>query len=156
MSCETTQESDRVRRSTSNESLQRIDQQIEENIRFYSKQSPERISDRIRELENEWSIERYLETNAATLALGGAILGLTINRKWFLLPLVVMGFMFQHAIQGWCPPLPVLRRRGIRTRGEIDREKFALKVARGDFSAFQNESQKSPATEVAGMQGGSI
>jgi len=34
----------------------------------------------------------------------------------------------QHGLQGWCPPLPLLRRLGIRTRGEIDREKYALKV----------------------------
>jgi hypothetical protein len=38
-----------------------------------------------------------------------------------------------HAVQGWCPPVPVLRKMGIRTRSEIDREKFALKVLRGDF-----------------------
>lgn len=34
--------------------------------------------------------------------------------------------LLQHGLQGWCPPLPVLRRLGVRTRGEIDREKYAL------------------------------
>jgi hypothetical protein len=33
-----------------------------------------------------------------------------------------------NASTGWCPPLPLLRRLGIRTRGEIDREKYALRA----------------------------
>jgi hypothetical protein len=73
-------------------------------------------------------IERVLEVNASTLALSGLILGLTKNRKWLFLPGIVLPFLLQHGLQGWCPPLPLLRRFGIRTRGEIDREKYALKV----------------------------
>jgi hypothetical protein len=51
-----------------------------------------------------------------------------------VVPGVVLPFLFQHAVQGWCPPLPVLRRLGVRTREEIDREKYALQVLRGDFA----------------------
>ncbi len=39
-----------------------------------------------------------------------------------------------HAIVGWCPPLPLLRSLGFRNRVEIDKEKFALKALRGDFN----------------------
>jgi hypothetical protein len=35
-------------------------------------------------------------------------------------------FLLLHGVKGWCPPLPVLRRLGIRTRDEIDREKYSL------------------------------
>src|SRR4030095_4069227 len=90
------------------------------------------ISTRIAELESEWDMERILETKASTLALTGAVLGL-FNRKWLLLTCGVMAFLFQHAVQGWCPPVPLLRKFGVRTRSEIDREKFALKALRGDF-----------------------
>jgi len=79
-------------------------------------------------LDKEWDIERLLEVNASTLALTGLILGLTVNRKWLLLPGIVLPFLLQHGLQGWCPPLPLLRRLGVRTRGEIDREKYALKA----------------------------
>ena len=58
---------------------------------------------------------------------------MTVSRKWLVLTGAVLGFLFQHAVSGWCPPVPVLRRLGFRTRGEIDREKFALKAMRGDF-----------------------
>lgn len=94
---------------------------------------PERIDDRLEELDREWDIERAIEANAATLALAGLALGATMDRRWLVLPALVTGFLMQHALQGWCPPVPVLRRMGFRTASEIDRERYALKVLRGDF-----------------------
>lgn len=117
---------DRVRRSTSMELNRQIDQQTDNNIHYYANSSPEAIRQRLHELDNEWDVERVLEVNASTLALTGLALGLTVNRNWFILPAAVMGFLLQHGVQGWCPPLPVLRRLGVRTRGEIDREKYEL------------------------------
>ena len=49
------------------------------------------------------------------------------------LPIAVAGFLLQHAVQGWCPPVPVMRRLGFRTEREIDAERTALKALRGDF-----------------------
>jgi hypothetical protein len=60
-------------------------------------------------------------------------LGLTVSRKFFVLPFAVQAFFLQHALQGWCPPIPLLRRLGVRTQAEIDGERFALKALRGDF-----------------------
>jgi hypothetical protein len=65
--------------------------------------------------------------------LTGLVLAVTASRKWLLLPAVVQTFFLQHAVQGWCPPLPVLRRLGVRTAGEINEERYALKALRGDF-----------------------
>lgn len=61
------------------------------------------------------------------------ILGATRARRWLALPALVTTFLFQHAVQGWCPPLPILRRMGIRTSREIELERVALKMLRGDF-----------------------
>jgi hypothetical protein len=72
--------------------------------------------------------------NASALAFTGVVLGLLWNRKFFAIPCLVLPFLFEHAVQGWCPPIPILRRKGVRTRNEIDEEKFALKALRGDFA----------------------
>jgi len=45
-----------------------------------------------------------------------------------------VSFCLQHALQGWCPPLTLFRRLGIRTQREIDDERTALKALRGDFA----------------------
>ncbi len=119
---------DRVRSSTASHVNEEIDHQTDINIQRYKGKSKAEIFERIQMLDKEWDIERVLEVNASTLALTGLILGLTKNRKWLFLPGIVLPFLLQHGLQGWCPPLPLLRRLGIRTRGEIDREKYALKA----------------------------
>jgi len=125
---------DRVRAHTAASVLENIDRKTEEQVRSYATQPKEDISHRIEELEREWDIERLLELNASALAFAGVVLGLTVDKKWLLLPgLVVLPFLFQHAVQDWCPPVSVFRRLGVRTRREIDGEKFALKVLRRDF-----------------------
>jgi hypothetical protein len=144
-------EADRVRANTKPETLRRIDSTMEEKILYYSTQPKEVISDRITQLEREWDIERWLETNASSLALMGLILGLTRSRKYLLVSGTVLSFLLMHAIQGWCPPVPALRKLGIRTRSEIDREKFALKVLRGDFQDVSKSAEafkQHPAAEV--------
>lgn len=123
----TSASADRVRRSTAMHLNEAIDQQTDDNIQRYAGADREAIHARIAELDREWDIERALEVNASTLALSGIALGVTVDRRWLALPAVVMSFLLQHGLQGWCPPLPVLRRLGFRTRGEIDREKYALK-----------------------------
>jgi hypothetical protein len=127
---------DRVRQNTSEDVNRELDRQIAVRVREYSlSQSEDEISQRIDELDREWDIERMLQANASVIGLSGLILGITANKKWLVLPGVVLPFLFQHAVQGWCPPVPLFRRMGFRTRQEIDREKYALKDLRGDFEA---------------------
>jgi hypothetical protein len=126
-------ESDRVRRHTSEQINRKVDQRIAASIHTHARQPRVEIDRRIRQLDGEWDIERLLETNAATLALIGVALGATVSRKWLLLSGTVLGFLLLHGIQGWCPPVPVLRRLGVRTPSEIDRERLALRYLRGDF-----------------------
>lgn len=125
---------DRVRANTPETLNKKIDRQINENISLYSNANPELISRRIEELDKEWDIERAIEVNASALGLTGLLLGVTVHKRWLILPGVVLTFLLQHGIQGWCPPVPLFRSMGVRTRKEIDKEKYALKKLRGDDS----------------------
>jgi hypothetical protein len=133
---------DRVRANTAAEVNRRVDEQIERNIRHYSGQTKEEIYRRIQDLDQEWDIERVLETMASSFSLTGIVLGATVDRKWFLVPTIVLSFLLVHAIQGWCPPLPILRSLGIRTREEIDRERYALKALAGDFAGISKDPSR--------------
>jgi len=132
----------RVAESTSERVNRRIERDIEAHVMYYSQRLDE-IEERLTELDREWDIERTLETNAAALSLLGLILG-SVSRKWRALPMVVAGFLLQHGIQGWCPPLPLFRRLGIRTRDEILRERTALRALRGDFDRMAPSKGKEP------------
>jgi hypothetical protein len=112
---------------------QRIQARTLHDVSRYFSASEQTLTERIHELEREWDIERVLEANAASIALIGLTLGVTADRRFLVLPFAVAGFLLQHALQGWCPPLPLLRRLGIRTSAEIHQEILALRILRGDF-----------------------
>lgn len=112
----------------------RIDRAIDACIAYYRARPQFEIDTRIDELAREWDVERWLEVNASILALSGLVLGVIRHRAWLGLPVLVSSFLLQHAIRGWCPPVPLLRRLGVRTRQEIDRELYSLKSLRGDFA----------------------
>ena len=119
----------RVAEYTSDKVNEQIWEEMRERVASYRNKSPEAISAQLKELDQEWDTERVLEANAATVAFTGCVLSATVDRRWIALPMVVTAFLFQHAIQGWCPPLPVIRRLGFRTMREIDEERAALKAS---------------------------
>ena len=126
---------DRVPRHTAPEVNQRIRRETEQSLLRYRNASPAVVARRLDELSREWDIERAIEANAAALGLVGVLLGAFFN-MWFLwLPALVGAFLLQHALQGWCPPVPVLRRLGFRTSREIFEERLALLAATRDQRA---------------------
>ena len=116
----------------------RIDRQIEDSVRRYAGEPKDIVLRRIWELDREWDIERVLQLMASSISLTGILLSGVRDKRWMVLPTVVLSFLFLHAVQGWCPPVPVLRRLGVRTREEIDRERHGLKVLVGDFPTIGN------------------
>ena len=117
---------DRVRKNTADRVNRKIDARTEENVWKHQMQGFQSRNNRLEELDNEWDIERALEATSAMNVLVGVALGLTVNKKWLLLSTISAAFLVQHAIQGWCPPLPIFRRLGFRTPNEINQEKQAL------------------------------
>lgn len=132
----------RVEESTARAVNQDIRGQTARDTAYFAAR-PELIARRLRGLDAEWDIERTLETNAAAFSLAGLALGAFVDRRFLALPAAVGLFLLQHAIQGWCPPLPILRRLGFRTAREIHEERTALKALRGDFRAMSEDTASS-------------
>ncbi len=123
----------RVPRHTDQAINEQIRRRTDAHVAFYAGHDRARLDLRLEELDREWDIERVLEANAATVSLIGLSLTRFVHRRWMLLPAMVAGFLLQHAVQGWCPPVALFRRLGVRTSREIDEERYALKILRGDF-----------------------
>jgi hypothetical protein len=139
---------DRVPAHSPDSANRAIRQRTEASLRYHA-EHPERIADRLAELDREWDIERTLEANAATVSLIGLALASGVDRRWMALPAAVAAFLLQHALQGWCPPLPVFRRMGVRTAAEIESERYALKALRGDFEPVTGATDKAAAAQQA-------
>jgi hypothetical protein len=140
---------DRVRAHSPEKFNERIDRATQRRVLRAAGESKTALSRRLEQLDAEWDMERVLETNASALALGGVVLGLLVNKKFFLIPCFVLPFLLQHALQGWCPPVPMFRGRGVRTRKEIDTEKFAVKAVRGDFAAVDGQADPNERARAA-------
>ncbi|NLT56137.1 MAG: DUF2892 domain-containing protein [Actinomycetales bacterium] len=117
---------DPVRSRTADHVNRRIDDAMLASMERFVGRPEGAISYRIRRLDRERDVERVLEANAATLTLGAVLAGVFVPRRWLLLAGVVPAFLLQHAVQGWCPPVEVVRRWGARTRREIDLERTAM------------------------------
>jgi hypothetical protein len=134
---------DAIRAHTPPEIQEQIDSTLEERIRFYAAQPGKVIARRLKELDEEWDLDRLLTANVAGLALGGVVFSfLGGGKKWLLISGGALAYLLMHGLQGWCPPATAMRRFGIRTRTEIDAERYALKLLRGDFESVHAEETK--------------
>jgi hypothetical protein len=140
---------DRVRGNTSDKTNTKLDRQMVDRVRFFALKRKEEITRQIEALDREWDMERILETNASALLLVGLTLGVSQNKRWLIMPGIIASFLLQHAVQGWCPPVPIFRRLGVRTRKEIELEKTALKFLRGDFEQTTTILNAETALEAA-------
>jgi hypothetical protein len=123
----------------------RINEQIREKVIAaafdYANKSEAEILVRIKQLDREWDTERLLEATAGSLVMFSTALGFTLGANWFIMAGVVGLFLAQHALQGWCPVLPIIRKLGFRTANEIHEERTALRILRGDLDHMRSRSK---------------
>jgi hypothetical protein len=111
-----------------------ISEQVRQTVARYEMAGPRIITYRMAELDSEWNSESALQLGFAAAVLGATVMETISGRKWRFLTSIAACFMMEHIIQGWCPPLSLLRLLGFRTPAEIDQERMALKIVRGDFA----------------------
>jgi hypothetical protein len=128
---------DRVRANTWPPVNDRLDIEAQLRLRRAAEAATtDELTERIAQLEHEWEFDRTLETEASLMGLLGLALGVGVDRRLLILPGFTAIMLVLHATHGWYPLLPLLRRVGVRTRDEIDRERYGLKAMRGDFAAL--------------------
>lgn len=129
---------DRVREHTSESVNAKIDRETATRIAEYQRLGPVERGRRLAELDREWDIDRGLMLLFS--ALGGLTftLGMTRMRPlkrwngWLSVFSTQVGFMGFHAAMGWCPPVVLLRRLGVRTKKEIEGERRAIEALDGE------------------------
>jgi hypothetical protein len=142
-------EGDRVRRHTAAAVLRRIDDETVVRLKDYADAGAEAISVRLQALDREWDTDRIIEAEAATTGLLGLALGVLWRRSLLAIPACVGGALMLHALIGWYPLLPLLRRQRLRTAREIARERYALKALRGDFADMEQPTDFGAARPVS-------
>jgi hypothetical protein len=132
--------SDAVRTHTPDGVNRRIDERVERCVRHMAEQMDRSaISQYLEKLEHEWDLNRVVTVGASAVSVLGLALGWKSGRGWRVLSGVAAGLLLQHGVFGFGPLAELVRALGVRTRREIDLEKFALKALRGDFERIPHE-----------------
>jgi len=106
-----------------------------------------RIEQRLRELDEEWDLESVLEANASLVASLGTVVGAVVNRRLPSVPMSWSAALVRLAASR-LPLAPVLRRMGLRTSREIEIERVALRLLRGDLASDPAARRRSPLDDL--------
>jgi hypothetical protein len=106
---------------------------LEQRLACLADAGPQAIEDRLNELEREWTAGRMTKATIGVLLVIGFALTAFLNPWWLILPAVGGVFLLQYLFSrtSWLGKL--FHKMGFRTGFEVDQEKIALKVLRGDF-----------------------
>jgi hypothetical protein len=107
---------------------------LEQRLACLADAGRQAITDRLEEIEREWSAGRATKATIGVIVVAGlALAGLTSNSWWLILPavggLLLLQYLFTRS--SWLGA--TFREMGFRSGAEIDHEKFTLKALRGDF-----------------------
>jgi hypothetical protein len=116
---------DRIRAHTPRRVNHKIDKKTLSMLDDLKAMGPEAIELRLKELDEEWDIDRVLMLNFSALVLV-QLLAAWKNKKWLWGPLIQAPFLLLHSTYGWCPPMLWFRPMGFRTRQEIQSERDEL------------------------------
>jgi hypothetical protein len=95
---------------------------------------PWAINRRLDELDREWSVGRVTKVSAAVLIGLGLVLALTVSPWWAILSGLTCLGLLQYLVSPTSLLGEAFHRMGFRSGCEIERERLALRVLRGDFS----------------------
>jgi hypothetical protein len=105
---------------------------LEQRLACLADAGPQAIEDRLTELEREWTAGRATKAAMGVVIVCGLALA-ALNPWWLILPaaggLLLLSYLFERT--SWLGV--IFHKMGFRTGFEVDHEKMALKVLRGDF-----------------------
>ena len=126
---------------------------LECRLRKVIEAGPAAITERLDELESEWTAGRAAKATAGVLIVVGLGLALTVSLLWLVLPIVGGAVMAQYIFGRKSLIGELFHSFGFRSGSEIDQEKMALRVLRGDFASLPTVHTIEDRDAVTRMEG---
>ncbi len=115
----------------------KIEAALECRLKKVIEAGPAAITERLNELDSEWTAGRAVKATTGVLIVSGLILTfLTASLYWLILPIIGGSVMLQYLFRRTSLIGEMFHALGLRSGGEIDQEKIALRVLRGDFASL--------------------
>ena len=127
---------------------------MEARLRGIVAAGPAAIDERIAKLEREWTAGRAAQAAGGVLILLGLGLGLGLHEFWwFVLPIGVAATLAPLAFGKRSLLGDLFGLAGLRHGAEVEHEKLALRVLRGDFQHLTTVHQLADSDSMARMEG---
>jgi len=108
------------------------DARLQSSLKAVIDGGPAAISERLDQLDREWTTGRATKATAAVLLVAGMALTL-LNPWWLILPAIGGAMLLQYLFGRRSLAGAFFHALGLRSGCEIEQEKFALRTLRGDF-----------------------
>ncbi len=126
---------------------------LEQRLACIADAGPQAIEDRLAELESEWSAGRVTKVVIGILLVAGLALTALLNPWWLIMPAIGGVFLLQYLFSRTSWLGKVFQEMGFRTSSEIDQEKMALKVLRGDFRSLPTVLDIEKRDDISRLEG---
>jgi hypothetical protein len=126
---------------------------LEKRLACIADAGPQAIEDRLAELEREWSAGRVTKAVIGVLLVAGLALTAIANPWWLIMPAIGGLFLLQYLFSRSSWLGRVFQEMGFRTSSEIDQEKMALKVLRGDFRSLPTVLDVEKRDDISRLEG---
>ena len=126
---------------------------LQQRLACIADAGPQAIEDRLAELESEWSAGRVTKAVIGILLVAGLALTALLNPWWLIMPAIGGLFLLQYVFSRTSWLGKVFQEVGFRTSSEIDQEKMALKVLRGDFRSLPTVLDVEKRDDISRLEG---
>jgi hypothetical protein len=126
---------------------------LEARLACLADAGPQAISDRLDQLDREWSAGRMTKAIIGVLIAAGLALTALAGPWWLTLPAVGGFFLLQYLFSRTSWLGATFQEMGFRSGADIDQEKFALRALRGDFKNLPTVHEIESKDDIARLEG---
>ena len=126
---------------------------LEKRLACLADAGPQAISDRLAQLDREWSAGRMTKATIGIMLVAGLALTAVANPWWLILPAVGGLFLMQYLFSRTSWLGATFHEMGFRSGGDIDQEKFALRALRGDFKNLPTYHEIENKEDISRLEG---
>jgi hypothetical protein len=128
-------------------------QTLEQRLACLADAGPQAIEARLAELDREWTAGRATKATLGVLSVVGFVLAAFFGPWWLILP-ALGGVLFLHYLVSRTSWLGRgFQVMGFRAGSDVDQEKMALKVLRGDFRQLPTVLDIESHDDIARLEG---
>ena len=126
---------------------------LEARLACLADAGPQALSDRLDQLDREWSAGRMTKATIGVLIVTGLALTALTNPWWLILPAVGAFFLLQYLVSRTSWLGLTFQELGFRSGADIDQEKFALRALRGDFKTLPTVHELESKDDISRLEG---